>query len=514
MTAAIDRVDRLFAHNARTIPRDVHLVLPDGTQQTYAETFERASIIAQAIVSAGVGEGERVMTFMGNCRELAELYIACGLAGVIAVPVNTLTTARELQSTFADCAPTALFLQPQFAERLSPELPIGSLRLKVFSEGALSGWSAYDTLVRETTPIAGAISGDSEAPCVMIYSSGTTGRPKGILLRHRAVIENAHMTNLVMRYQKDDCFLTMLPLFSSFGFCWDYLMAAEAGARTVILPRFDPATVAEAVERNKVTTLIGVPTMFARVFDASNIERRDVSSLRVMDVGGGPVSDRLKHDLKHVHGIEIVESYGLTEISPVASVQIPFEEHRPGCCGPALPGIEVKVVDEAGHELPPDAPGELCFRCSTFMIEYWNKPEETAKALRKGWLHSGDIGTVDRDGYIYIRDRVKDLIISNGNNVYPKEVENALCEHAAVQSAAVIGVPDEIRGEIVQAFVVLKPGGAVAEPELIEHCARLIGRQKLPRGVTFIGELPLTASGKIQRFQLREMLKQSAAKIQ
>jgi long-chain acyl-CoA synthetase len=287
-------------------------------------------------------------------------------------------------------------------------------------------------------------------------------------------------------------------------------MAAQAGARTLILPKFDPRAAIEQIERHRVTVLAGVPTMFARLFDAENIRGRDFSSLRLMDVGGGPVSDRLKLDLKNVHKIEIVESYGLSEISPVASVQVPFEQHKVGACGQPLPGIEVRILGPDDEELPPNTPGEFCFRCSTFMIGYWNKPELSAQALRGGWLHSGDIGIVDEDGELYVRDRLKDIIISNGYNIYPKEVENALCEHQAVQSAAVIGVPDEIRGQLVHAFVVLKPGEQASAQPLIAHCAGIIGKHKLPRDISFVGELPLTASGKIQRFALREMLAKSA----
>lgn len=506
MSVALDRIDRLFAYAARSIPDNVQLVLLDGTSISYAQTFTRAQRIANAMLEAGLERGDRVLLFMGNSRELVELYIACSLAGVICVPVNTLTTARELINTAADCTPSAAFFQAQYRDRLLPAFLVYPQKLKVSTQGTIAGWQSYDALVERGTALARPVSDDPEDPCVMIYSSGTTGKPKGILLRERAVIENALMTNLHMRYRMHDRVLTMLPLFSSFGFCWDFLMTAQVGASTVLLPRFDPVEAVNAIERLKVTAMCGVPTMYARLFEASNIAGRDLSSLRMMDVGGGPVSDRLKHDLKQVHGIEIVESYGLTEISPVASVQIPFTEHREGSCGPALPGIEVKVVDEHGREVPPGTPGELCFRCSTFMVGYWNKPEETARVLRDGWLHSGDIGAVDADGHLYYRDRLKDMIVTNGNNVYPKEVENALCEHGAVQSAAVVGIPDEIRGEIVHAFVVLKPGQHADGEALIDHCSRLIGRHKLPKGVTFVHELPLTASGKIQRFQLRAML--------
>ena len=508
MTAPLNRIDRLFRHNAATIPDTVHLVCPDGRLQSYGETFARAQRVAATLVDAGVRHGDRVLLFMGNSRELVELYIGCSLAGVIAVPVNTLTTARELIATAADCTPVAAFVQYQFLDRITPEFLMQDLRLKAVTQGAAGDWRDYDAMLVQATPLARAVYDDPEDAGIMIYSSGTTGKPKGILLRQRGVTENAHMTNLVMRYRMDDIFLTMLPLFSSFGFCWDFLIAAQAGARTAILPKFDPAAVVELVERQHITTLVGVPTMFARVFDPENLGNRDMSSLRLMDVGGGPVSDRLKHDFRQVHGIEIVESYGLTEISPVASVQIPFGAHKSGSCGPPLPGIEHKVVDENDRELPPNSPGELCFRCTTFMIGYWNKPELTAQTLRGGWLHSGDIGVIDEQGEIHVRDRLKDMIISSGNNIYPKEVENALCEHDAVQSAAVIGIADEIRGELVHAFVVLKSGAKASEQDLIAHCAGLIGRHKLPRAVTFVKELPLTASGKIQRYQLREMAKQ------
>lgn len=510
MVAPLNRIDLLFRHNARTLRTTTHLILPDGSAQSYGASYDRASRIASAIVAAGIARGERVLLLMGNSREIVEMYIACSLAGVICVPVNILTTARELVDTAADCTPAAAFIQHQFLDRVTPEFLRHDLRLKVVTHGAADGWQQYDALLQAHSPLARAVSADPEEPSVMIYSSGTTGRPKGILLRQRGVTENAHMTNLVMRYQTSDIGMSMLPLFSSFGFCWDFLMAAQAGARTLILPKFDPLTAIENIERHRVTVLAGVPTMFARLFDSANIKGRDFSSLRLMDVGGGPVSDRLKLDLKNVHKIEIVESYGLSEISPVASVQVPFNEHKVGACGHPLPGIEVKVLGSNDEELPPNTPGEFCFRCSTFMIGYWNKPELSAQALRGGWLHSGDIGIVDDDGELFVRDRLKDIIISSGNNIYPKEVENALCEHKAVQSAAVIGVPDEIRGQLVHAFVVLKPGAQASAQELIAHCATIIGKHKLPRDISFVGELPLTASGKIQRFALRELLAKSA----
>jgi len=509
VVAPLNRIDLLFRHNARTLGSSTHLILPDGLAQSYAASYDRAGRIASAIVAAGIAPGARLMLLMGNSRELVEMYIACSLAGVVCVPVNILTTARELVDTAADCTPSAAFVQHQFIDRISPEFLRHELRLMVVTQGVAAGWQQYDVLLEAHSPLVQAVSADPEEPSVMIYSSGTTGRPKGILLRQRGITENAHMTNLVLRYQTGDACLSMLPLFSSFGFCFDFLMPAQAGARTVILPKFDPRVAIDNIERHRVTVLAGVPTMFARLFDAQNLKDRDFSSLRLMDVGGGPVSDRLKLDLKKVHKIEIVESYGLSEISPVASVQVPFALHKVGACGQPLPGIEVKVLGPDDEELPPNTAGEFCFRSPTFMIGYWNKPELSAQTLRGGWLHSGDVGVVDDDGELFVRDRLKDMIISSGYNIYPKEVENALCEHDAVQSAAVIGVPDEIRGETVHAFVVLKPGEQASAQDLIAYCATIIGKHKLPRDVSFVSELPLTASGKIQRFALRETLEKA-----
>jgi acyl-CoA synthetase (AMP-forming)/AMP-acid ligase II len=512
VVAPLNRIDLLFRHNARTIGRSTHLILTDGTEFAYGATYERAQRIASAIVAAGIPPGARVMLLMGNCREIVEIYVACSLANVICVPVNMLTTARELIATAADCSPSGAFIQHQFLDRITPEFLRHDLRLKVVVQGSVEGWQQYDALLQAHSPLGSAVSADPEDPAVMIYSSGTTGKPKGILLRQRGITENVHMTNLVLRYQGSDVIMSMLPLFSTFGFLYDFMLPAHVGARLLILPRFEPRAAIENIERHRVTVLAGVPTMYARVFDSENIKGRDLSSLRLLDVGGGPVSDRLKLDLRTIHKIEVVESYGCSEIWGVASVQVPFDEHRVGSCGKALPGIEVKVVGPNDEELPANTPGELCFRCSTFMIGYWNQPELTARTLRGGWLHSGDIGTVDEDGEIYIRDRLKDMIVSNGNNIYPKEVENALCEHQAVQSAAVIGIPDELCGELVHAYVVLKPGARISAQDLIQHAGKFVGKHKLPRDISFVSELPLNPSGKIQRFALREMLEKSRAR--
>lgn len=509
MTALPRTVDGVFLAAARRAGAATHLLLADGRRVTYAETVERARRLASVLAGAGIGGGDRVAMFMRNSRELFETYIACGLVGAIAVPANGLNTARENGLLFADCTPAALVAEASLLDRVPADTLPGSLALSLVTQGTAPGWRPYDEAIEATGEGALPEASRAEAPALLIYSSGTTGNPKGIVLSQQGVVDDARLTSEVIGYRDSDRFLTLLPSYSSFGFAFDFLQAGLVGASTVITPAFDPAAAVELIERHRVTCLAGVPTMFVRM--ARHMTGRDLSCLRLIDVGGGPVPEKLKADLRHTLGVETLESYGLTEISPVATVQRPGEPVRPGSCGPTLPGIEARVVDADDRDVAAGAPGELIFRGPTLMVGYWNQPELTATTLRGGWLHSGDIGTMDGDGHLYILDRLKDMIVTSGNNVYPKEVEMVIFEHPAVQSVAVAGLPDEVRGETVHAFIVLRPGVAAPAAEIIEHCRRNLARFKVPRGITFIEEMPLTGTGKIRRFKLRELAKAGAA---
>lgn len=509
MTGMAQTIDGVFSEAARRAGRATHLVLTDGRTVPYAETLERARRLASVLAGAGIGGGDRVAMFMRNSRELFETYIACGLVGATAVPVNGLNTARENGLLFADCTPAALVAEASLLDRVPAEVLPGSLTLRLVTVGTAPGWWSYDQAIETAGERTAPEPSRAEAPALIIYSSGTTGSPKGIVLRQQGVVDNARLASGVLGYRDSDRFLTLLPTYSSFGFAFDFLQAGLVGASTVITPVFDAAAAVELIERYRVSCLAGVPTMFVRM--AQHMAGRDLTCLRLIDVGGGPVPEKLKEDLRSTLGVDTLESYGLTEISPVATVQRPGAPVRPGSCGPALPEIEARVVDAADRDLPAGAPGELLFRCRTLMIGYWNQPELTATTLRDGWLHSGDIGTMDEDGHLYVLDRLKDMIVTSGNNVYPKEVEIVIFEHPAVQSVAVAGLPDEVRGETVHAFVVLRPGAAATAAELIEHCRGNLARFKVPRGITFVDEMPLTGSGKIRRFKLRELARAHAA---
>lgn len=511
MREADKRIDRLFQLAAKDSPDRVHLLLGKNEVATYADTYQRALEMAAVLVHGGVRRGDHVACIMENCRELVEFYIACSLCGAVSVALNTMSRPREVQRILADCTPTAVVVQPEFKALFADMTMPTSMRLKVVT-GTTSDddWVVCESQMMTLEPFQPLDDLAPAEPAVLIYSSGTTGLPKGIVLSHQGVIDNALCTTQVLEYRRDDRLLTLLPMFSSFGFAFDLIHVTLARASVVIMERFNEQRALDLIERHKVTFLAGVPTMFSRMFTPSNIRSRDLSSIRMIDVGGGPVSLRLKQMMKEEVGTLVVESYGLTEISPVASVQRVTDEVRTSSCGAPLPSFEVRVVDATGNDVAQGEAGELLFRSNTFMLGYLNQPELTAETLRNGWLHSGDVGRVDENGEIHILDRTKDMIVTNGYNVFPKEIENVIAELAEVQEVAVVGMPDEIRGELVHAFVVPKPGMTLTEHRVIDYVSEHLARFKVPRSVLLLKELPLTATGKIQRFRLRQQLEATA----
>lgn len=482
---------------AATSGSSTHLVLPEGQEVTYAETFLRARQLAAHFAGAGLISGSRIVSLLGNCRELYEFYVACGLAGAVAVPVNVMGTPREVLALATDCSAAGVVARAD----LVGNVPDG-LALRVVVGGEVEGWQGYESVLGEPAPKHAPVL--PEDPAVIIYSSGTTGLPKGIALSHFGLVRNAQLTSQALGYTSQDTLLSVLPSYSSFGFSWDFLQLALVGARLVVLSAFSPDEALELVERHGVTSIAGVPTVFVRMFSEERLQGRRLESLRLLDVGGGPVPDLLKTRIRDRFGIDVVESYGLSEISPVATVERVGSPTPPGSCGPPLPGMGVRVVDGEERDVPVGETGELLFRSETVMLGYLNNPEETATALRGGWLHSGDLGRVDEDGNVFIVDRIKELIVTSGYNVYPKEVESVLFGHPGVQSVAVVGLPDETRGDNVHAFVVPQPGVEVTVEELLAHARENLSLYKVPRGITLVDEFPLTASGKIRKFRLVE----------
>lgn len=502
------RIDNVYAAAAQDVPDRTHLVFEDGATATYAQSYSRAASLAGAFVAAGITPGDRVAGFMRNSREVIEFFVACGIANVIGVALNGMSTSRELAAIFADCAPCGIIVEAGFLDRV-PDCSGMRLRVATQTNNPPVGWAAYDALIKVASPAKPQIAASADDPAMMIYSSGTTGAPKGILLSHKALVENARMTLGVLHTHAQDRHMTVLPLFSSFGFAFDFVQVGLLRASVVIQQQFDERQAVELIARHQVTFMAAVPTMLARMFDPAVIGDLDLSSVRLIDVGGGPVAPRLKAMLAGDYGIEVVESYGLTEISPVASVQVPGDTGALGSCGAPLPGIEIRMMGLDGALAGVDQPGELQFRGPTLMSGYWNQPELTAETLKDGWLRSGDVGRIDAQGNIHILDRTKDMIVANGFNVYPKEVENVIAELDAVQSVAVVGIGDEIEGERIHGFVVLKPGATLRSAQVLDRCTSGLSSYKRPKEIHFLDAMPLTGSGKIRRVHLRDMLTQN-----
>ncbi|MEP1215887.1 MAG: AMP-binding protein [Marinobacter sp.] len=510
MSAKKKTIDAIFEQASNESGMRTHLVLTDGSEISYSETFERGRRLASALRQQGVKPGDRVASFMYNCRTLYEFYIGVALVGGIAVPINVQSTAHEVEKLFLDCTPKVVIANGEQALRLPNSLCEQHSVRRLITDGSVEGWADYEETVSGNPPLDASFS-DPESAALIIYSSGTTGQPKGIVLRHRCLIDNAETVIKILGYRQSDRFITLLPSFHLYGYSFDFLYSALVHARMLVLPAFDPEIALDLIERERISVLTGVPTMFSRMFDTSMLEGRDLSSLRLIDVGGGPVSVSMKRRLKDELDIDTVESYGLSEITTVACVQLPGQAAAEGSCGPPLPGFDIRVMLPSGEEAPVGTPGELLFRSPTFMLGYWRQPELTDRTIRDGWLHTGDVGTVDEAGNVYILDRIKDMIVTNGLNVFPKEVENEINEHPAVASVAVIGVPHETRGEEVHAFVVQNPNIETSAESIIAFCEKRLARYKVPRSIFFLDEMPLTASGKIRRFMLRDMAKREKA---
>jgi long-chain acyl-CoA synthetase len=347
---------------------------------------------------------------------------------------------------------------------------------------------------------------DPHDPAVCIYTSGTTGRPKGALLSHHNLMVNCRQISQVLHIDLHDAFLCVLPLFHSFAGTVCQNASLFCGAKTVLMELFHPTRTLEAIEKYRITLFAGVPTMYGAMLQFSATQPFDYSSVRLNVSGGAPMPVALMQAFEQKFKTIIIEGDGPTECSPVTSVNPPEGIRKPGSVGLPLPGVEIKIFDDNDRELSTDEIGEIVVRGENVMLGYHNLPEATAEAMKSGWYHTGDIGKIDSDGYIYILDRKKDMIIVGGINVYPREVEELLYTHPAIKDAAVIGTPDPLRGEEVLAVVVLKQEAAATEREILAFCREHLANYKVPRKVLFRDSLPLGGTGKVLKRLLRKEL--------
>jgi acyl-CoA synthetase (AMP-forming)/AMP-acid ligase II len=475
---------------ARYYPEQV-AVSSGETRRTFRELHHRVAGIAAALGKHGFRTGDRLALLLPNEIDYLELVYACAWLGLIAVPVNTRLSIPEIDHLIADASPRGLIRHSS--------LPVPTVK---------PSWD----LVLDQEPLE--IRDDShpeaiydpEAILALVYTSGTTGHPKGVVVSHANILANVDHFNYWVPYEEGGTHLHAAPIFHILDF--PFMFAAPAfGVRQVTIPKFSPQGLCETVERERVSQSVMVPTMINLLVQFSELEKYDLSSLERLAYGGSPVAPELIHRMRKVlPNLKLIQGYGLSEAGFLTGLKDhEHTEDRLMSCGRPCPGVDLRVVDESGKELEAGGHGELEVRGANVMRGYWNKPEETKLAFRNGFFRTGDIGYRDANGYFFILDRVKDMIVTGGENVYSGEVEAVIYQHPAVREAAVFGIPDPQWGELVAASVVRKPGMPLSEKELIAHCRRSLANFKVPRRVELLDtELPKSGTGKILKRILRE----------
>jgi len=496
----------LSEQNVREFGEYVGLVF-EGTEYTNVQMREQSKRLAGGLKRLGIKAGDRVIVLMPNSPEVLISYEALWRVGAIIAPIIFLLETHEITYIAKDCEASAIITAPDFVfktEEARREVPSLQHLIVTGDEEPPEG-IGFDKLIDESEPESDIHPADDDDVAVMIYTSGTTGRPKGVMLTHKNL--HSHAVNGTSSMQDDEMggvSLSVLPLSHSYGLgllVGGYLVKGKG----VLLRWFNLEEVFRAIEEYKIQDMAGVPTMFIYMLHYPEADKYDTSSMRRWVVGAAPMSRESLRRFEEKFGGKMYVGYGLSEMSPaVAFEREPFKR-KPGSTGVAMNGVDVNIFNEDDGELLPGEVGEVVCRGDNMMKGYYKMPEETEQALRGGWLHTGDMGYLDDEGYLYIVERKKDLVIRGGFNIFPKDIEEVLYTHAAVAEAAVVGKPDELMGEEVVAYVVLAPGAEVSAEELIAHCQSNLAKYKCPKTVKFLDELPKNPIGKIQKKDLRKM---------
>jgi long-chain acyl-CoA synthetase len=469
----------------------------DDLAVSYALLDEGSARVAGLLAQHGFQPGDRVGIMLPNVPYFPLVYYGVLRAGGTVVPMNVLLKQREVAFYLGDSGAKLLFAWHDFLEEAGPGALEAGTQVVQVVPGAFEQLAAAAEPQRELADVA------DDDTAVILYTSGTTGKPKGAELTHANLRVNA-LTNVetLVEVSEHDVVLGALPLFHSFGQTSGMNTCVAGGGCLTLLPRFDPRKALEIMERDGVTIFMGVPTMYSAMLAVPPAERPDTSKLRLCISGGASLPVEVLRAYDEQFGSAILEGYGLSETSPVASFNHPHRERKPGSIGTPIRDVEMKVVDEQDEEVPVGEVGEIVIKGPNVMKGYWGRPEATAEAMRGGWFRSGDMAKVDEDGYFFIVDRKKDLIIRGGYNVYPREVEEVLYEHPAVAEAAVVAVPDVELGEEIGAAVALKAGAQATPDELRAYVKERIAAYKYPRHVWLVEELPKGPTGKILKREI------------
>jgi long-chain acyl-CoA synthetase len=465
----------------------------DEQELNYAFLNEGASRIAGLLKAKGIEPGDRVAIMLPNVPYFPVVYYGILRAGGVVVPMNVLLKGREVDFYVSDSGAKVVFVWHGFADAcVDASADVVKVTPGEFEQLVIAADSAPENVDR---------AGDDTA--VILYTSGTTGTPKGAELSHENLRTNCEVTARTLALlTPEDVVLGALPLFHSFGQTCGMNTAISGGACLSMIPRFDPVKALEIIQRDRVTVFQGVPTMYHAILNVPDRENYDVSSLRLCVSGGSAMPVEVMRGFEKAFECKVLEGYGLSETSPVASFNHPDRERKPGSIGTPIQGVEMRVVDDDGGEVAQGGVGEIAIRGHNVMKGYWNRPDATAEVLDgDGWFRTGDMATVDEDGYFFIVDRKKDMIIRGGYNVYPREIEEVLYEHPAVSEAAVVGVPDDAMGEEVGAAVVLK--GEAGPEDIRAFVKDRVAAYKYPRVIWFLDELPKGPTGKILKREIK-----------
>ena len=476
----------------------------EGRWHDSGELFERSSRLAGGLIELGIEPGDRVAVCMANCPEVSVSYQALWRAGAVVTPAMFLLSPEDLRHVIAHSEAAAVITTPQFLDKVREATAgLGHVR-HLISTGPGDGVIALSSL-EESDPASIVPRADDDL-AVLLYTGGTTGRAKGVMISHASLNFTGHAVQQAAHVEGVTRALMALPLAHAYGILVT-ISALHTPERpvTVLLRWFDAATFLGMVQEHGVQTAPLVPSMIQLLL-AQPLEEFDLTSLRYLGSGAAPLAPEFVEELgRRVPWVSIRQGYGLSETAALVSTN-PAGREKPGSVGLPIPGTEVRILDDSCRALRAGEPGEVCVRSPAVMQGYWRAPAATAETIREGWLHTGDIGYLDDQGYLFIVDRKKDLIIRGGFNVYPRDVEDALLEHPAVAAAGVVGRPDPNRGEEVVAFVALKVPSAVSGHELVAWARERIGGYKYPREVHIVDAIPLTAVGKLDRKALRARL--------
>jgi long-chain acyl-CoA synthetase len=470
----------------------------DDVELPYAALEGMAAHIAGLLVERGVEPGDRVGIMLPNVPYFPAIYYGILKAGAAVVPMNVLLKGREAEFYLSDSGAKQFFAWEGFAEEAEIAAEAAGVPLTVVVPGE------FEQLIAEATPLAENVERGDDDTCVILYTSGTTGTPKGAELTHSNIGSNVATNVEMFGFTPDDVIFGGLPLFHSFGQTSAMNSAIHSGASITLLPRFDAAKAIEIIDRDKVTVFMGVPTMYVGLLHDPSLAGIDASTLRYCVSGGASLPMEVLTAVEDKLGATLLEGYGLSETSPVSSFNQPANPTKPGSIGTPINGVEMKLVDDDGNDVPEgsDAVGEIAIKGPNIMKGYWGRPDATAEVMRGEWFLSGDMGKRDDEGYYFIVDRKKELIIRGGYNVYPREIEEVLYEHPAIREAAVIGVSCSTNGEEVAAVIGLKEGEEATAEEIQSFAKERVAAYKYPRHIWFVDELPKTATGKILKREI------------